>query len=53
MELREAAQEIEMILAPGNDVVEVIAGGDRAPCRINATRESRPAVNAKSAESAR
>src|ERR1700694_6178149 len=28
MELREAAQEIEIVLAPGDDVVEVVAGGD-------------------------
>src|ERR1019366_5313392 len=28
MELRETPQKIEMMLAPGDDVVEVVAGGD-------------------------
>ena len=29
MERREPAQEIKVVLAPGDNVVEVVAGGDR------------------------
>jgi hypothetical protein len=29
MEIREPAKEVEMVLAPGDDIVEVVARGDR------------------------